>query len=107
MLLKYGRIDEDQSGALRLANYVLTGGQVFRWKRAEVGPGDEMKARMLDAISSVLDRGSWTCWSSYFRRRAHRITRTRHPEAHIRRNCPSGPNDSDIGGFAILHRDSI
>jgi hypothetical protein len=59
MLLKYGRIDEDQSGALRLVNYVLTGGQLFRWKRAEVGPADEVKARMLDTISSVLDRGSW------------------------------------------------
>jgi hypothetical protein len=66
MLLKYGRIDEDLSGALRLVNYVLTGGQLFRWKRAEVGPGDEVKARMLDTISSVLDRGSWDLLEQLF-----------------------------------------
>ncbi len=59
MLLKDGRIDEDQSGALRLVNYVLTGGQLFRWRRAEAGPAEEVKARMLDAISSILDQGSW------------------------------------------------
>jgi hypothetical protein len=66
MLLKDGRIDEDQSGALRLANYVLTGGQVYRWKRAETGPGEEMKARLLDTVSSFLDRGSWDLLDGLF-----------------------------------------
>jgi hypothetical protein len=59
MLLKDGKIDEDQSGALRLVNYVLTGGQLYRWKRAETGTGEEVKARLLDGVSSLFDRGSW------------------------------------------------
>jgi hypothetical protein len=59
MLLKDGKIDEDQSGALRLVNYFLTGGQLYRWKRAETGPGEEVKARLLDSVATLLDRGSW------------------------------------------------
>ena len=66
MLLKDGRIDEDQSGALRLANYVLTGGQLYRWRRAEAGPGEEVKSRLLDSIATLLDRGSWDLLESLF-----------------------------------------
>jgi hypothetical protein len=69
MLLKDGKIDEDQSGALRLVNYVLTGGQLFRWKRAEAGPGEEVKARLLDGAASLLDRGSWDLLESLFPRK--------------------------------------
>jgi hypothetical protein len=58
-LLKDGRIDEDQSGALRLANYLLTGGQLYRWRRADAGPGEEVKARLLDSVASLVERGSW------------------------------------------------
>jgi hypothetical protein len=59
MLLKYGRIDENQSGVVRIANYVLTGGQLFRWKRSETGPGEEVKAQSLDGLASALDLGPW------------------------------------------------
>jgi hypothetical protein len=59
MLLIYGRIDEDQSGALRLANYALTGGQLFRWKRRETGPGEEVRAALWDGVASLFDYGSW------------------------------------------------
>ena len=59
MLLKTGRIDEDLSGAVRLVNYVLTGGQLYRWKRAETGPGEEIKARLLDGVATLFDRGMW------------------------------------------------
>jgi len=59
MLLTDGRIDEDQSGGLLLANYVLTGGQIFRWKRGETGPGEEINARWWDDVASLLDRGPW------------------------------------------------
>ena len=59
MLLKDGSIDEDQSGALRIVNYLLSGGQLYRWKRRETGAGEEMKARLLDSVASVLDQGSW------------------------------------------------
>lgn len=66
MLLIQGRIDEDQSGALRLANYVLTGGQLFRWRRGETGLGEEVKARAWDAVASLLYRGSWDLLESLF-----------------------------------------
>lgn len=66
MLLTQGRIDEDQSGALRLANYVLTGGQLFRWKRGETGPGEEVKAHAWDGVASLLYRGSWDLLESLF-----------------------------------------
>jgi hypothetical protein len=59
MLLKDGKIDEDQSGALRFVNYILSGGQLYRWKRAETGLGEEIKARLIDGVASLLDRGTW------------------------------------------------
>jgi len=59
MLLYNGKIDETHSGALRLGNYILTGGQLFRWKREETGPGEEITAASCDAIASFLDRGVW------------------------------------------------
>ncbi len=66
MLLKDGRIDEDQSGALRLANYALTGGQLYRWRRADTGPGEEIKATILDTVASLLDRGAWDLLENLF-----------------------------------------
>jgi len=69
MLLKTGKIDEDQSGALRLANYVLTGGQLYRWKRAETGPGEEVKARLLDGVASLFDQGTWDLLERFRRTR--------------------------------------
>jgi hypothetical protein len=59
MVLYNGKIDETHSGALRLGNYILTGGQLFRWKREETGPGEEITAASCDAIASFLDRGVW------------------------------------------------
>jgi hypothetical protein len=59
MLLKDGKIEEEMSGALRLVNYVLTGGQLYRWRRAEAGPGEEVKGRLLDGVASLFDRGTW------------------------------------------------
>jgi hypothetical protein len=59
MLLVKGKIDEDQSGGLRLAHYPLTGAQIFRWKRAELGSGQEVKAAAWDSVSSLLYKGAW------------------------------------------------
>jgi len=59
MLLKDGKIDEEISGALRLVNYVLTGGQLYRWRRAETGPGEEVKGHLLDGVASLFDQGPW------------------------------------------------
>jgi hypothetical protein len=59
MLLYNGKIDETHSGALRLGSYILTGGQLFRWRREETGPGEEITAASCDAISSLFDQGVW------------------------------------------------
>jgi hypothetical protein len=59
MLLRDGKIDEEMSGALRLVNYVFTGGQLYRWRRAETGPGEEVKGRLLDGVASLFDQGTW------------------------------------------------
>jgi hypothetical protein len=59
MLLKDGKIDEEMSGALRLVNYVFTGGQLYRWRHAETGPGEEVKDRLLDGVASLFDHGTW------------------------------------------------
>jgi hypothetical protein len=66
MLLKDGRIDEDLAQALRLINYPLTGGQLYRSRRADTGPGEEIKATILDAVASLLDRGSWDLLENLF-----------------------------------------
>ena len=57
MLLKNGKIDEDQWGALRLVNCVLIGGQFYGWRREETGPGEEVTARLRDGVASLFDRG--------------------------------------------------
>ena len=46
MLLKDRRLEQNQSGGLRIANYALTGGQLYRWKRTEIGFGEEVRVRL-------------------------------------------------------------
>lgn len=53
MLLREGKIDEDQSGAVRLLNHVLFGGQLIRWRRKETGPGEEVKERVVDSFAAL------------------------------------------------------
>ena len=64
MLLKDGRLDEDQSGALRIANYVMTGGQLYRWRRTEAGLGEEVQSSLWDGVAKLMDRGPWDLLSS-------------------------------------------
>jgi hypothetical protein len=54
---KDGKIDEDHSGATRFSSYVLTGGQLLRWRPEETGPREEVKAASRDSIASPFDRG--------------------------------------------------
>jgi hypothetical protein len=59
MLLKDGRLHEGQSGALRIVNYVKTGGQLYCWRRAETGQGEGVQGRLWDGVASLLDHGPW------------------------------------------------
>jgi hypothetical protein len=58
MLLLKGKISSGLSSALRMAQYVQSGGQVYRWRRNEVGPGAEVSAAFLDWLSQKL-AGRW------------------------------------------------
>jgi len=49
-MLAAGRIDEGISIASRGASYVVTGGELFRWKRGETGPGRELKGSLWDIV---------------------------------------------------------
>jgi hypothetical protein len=59
MLLWNGNIDPEQSQALRLVHYVLSGGQLYRWRRSEAGPGQELTGKLWDAVGTNLDFGPW------------------------------------------------
>jgi len=56
MLLKQSSIDEEGSGVLRIANYILTGGQLFRWKRQESGAGEELNGVLKDFAADFLQQ---------------------------------------------------
>lgn len=68
MLLKDGRIDEGGSSFLRFTNYALTGGQLFRWKRRESGPGEEFKGTLQDLAADLLARGPRSILEQIFSR---------------------------------------
>lgn len=58
-LLWTGAIDENESTVTRLLNYVTTGGQIYRWRRAETGPGQELPPEWWDNLAKTLDFGPW------------------------------------------------
>ena len=59
MLLATGRLDAEQSQAVRIAHYITSGGQVYRWRRSEAGPGQELTCKLWDAIGTSFDFGPW------------------------------------------------
>ena len=59
MRLWYKEIGDKHSLALRVVNYIGTGGQLYRWKRNETGQGQEVSPEFWDHLSAVFDRGQW------------------------------------------------
>lgn len=57
--LWYGEMQDKHSRALRVVNYIGTGGQLYHWKRKETGTGQEISPEFWDHLSGVLDRGQW------------------------------------------------
>ncbi len=55
-ILKDRKIDSEASSLMRTLNFAITGGQIFRWRRAEVGKGEELSAKLWDSLPSVLNR---------------------------------------------------
>jgi hypothetical protein len=54
-LLRDGRIAEDLSDAFRLLNVAVTAGQLYRWKRADTAPGQEINCALADVGATMLD----------------------------------------------------
>ncbi len=59
MRLWYEELGDTHSRALRIVNYVGTGGQLYHWKRKETGAGQEIPPEFWDSLSGVFDRGQW------------------------------------------------
>jgi hypothetical protein len=53
-MLASGRIDEEISIASRGGSYIVTGGELFRWKRAETGPAQEITGKLWDIVGQVV-----------------------------------------------------
>ena len=66
MLLANGKINPEQSQALRLAHFAMSGGQLYRWRRNETGPGEDLKGKLWDAIGKTLDLGPWDLFKKLF-----------------------------------------
>jgi len=54
LFLEGPRIDSDTSSVIRTLNFAMTRGQIFRWTREEVGPGQEITNKMWDYVASLL-----------------------------------------------------
>ena len=55
-VLKDRKIDSEASSFMRTLNYALTGGQIFRWRRGEVGKGEELSGKLWDSLAGMLNR---------------------------------------------------
>lgn len=66
MLLAHGKINPEQSQALRLAHFAMSGGQLYRWRRHETRPGEELEGKLWDAVGAALDFGPWDLFKKLF-----------------------------------------
>jgi hypothetical protein len=66
MQLTQGKINPEQSEALRAAHYVLSGGQLYRWRRNETGPGEDLHGKLWDAIGKTIYFGEWDLLKKLF-----------------------------------------
>lgn len=66
MLLLRGKLDPEQSQALRAVQYLLHGGQLYRWCRDEIGPGHELHRKFWDELARNFDFGPWDLLKAIF-----------------------------------------
>ena len=66
MLLANGKINPEQSQALRLVQYIVSGGQLYCWQRNETGLGQELTGKLWDAVGNTLDFGQWDLLEKLF-----------------------------------------
>ncbi len=58
LVLKDRKIDSEASSLMRALNYVMTGAQISRWRRGEVGKGEELSGKLWNSVAAVLNRRS-------------------------------------------------
>ena len=59
ILLAGGKINPELPQALRFVHSIASGGQRYRWRRDETGPGQELTAKLWDAVGDVMNFGPW------------------------------------------------
>jgi len=59
MRLWYDGSGDRHSRALRVVNYIGTGGQLYHWSRNETGPGEEVPVEFWDRLASTFEHGHW------------------------------------------------
>lgn len=68
MLLADGKINPEQSQALRLVHYIVSGGQLYCWRKNETGLGQELTGKLWDAVGNTLNFGPWDLFERLFPR---------------------------------------
>jgi hypothetical protein len=58
LALRNRRIDPDASAAVRGLNLAITGGQIFRWRRGELGEGHEVTNKLWDLMASICNKAA-------------------------------------------------
>ena len=58
LALRDRRIDPGASAAVRGLNFAMTGGQIFRWRRGEIGEGQEVTTKLWDLMASICNKAS-------------------------------------------------
>jgi hypothetical protein len=66
MLLANGKINPEQSQAFRAVHYIVSGGQLYRWRRTESGPGQELTGKLWDTVGNALNFGPWNLLERLF-----------------------------------------
>ena len=66
LLLANGKINQEQSKALRIAHYITSGGQLYRWRKSDSGPGQELTGMLWDAVGNAMDFGPWDLFEQLF-----------------------------------------
>jgi hypothetical protein len=59
MQLWHEEIGDKHALALRVVNYINTGGQLYHWKRNETGQGQEIPPAFWDSLATLSDHGTW------------------------------------------------
>jgi hypothetical protein len=55
LTLKGPAVNSDASSVVRTLIFAITGGQIFRWRRGELGDGQELTGKLWDSVASIFN----------------------------------------------------